>query len=444
MRLIDRFRASRAYSDEILWSGKGPASGAAMLTTTYGSPGTEALLPQLMSATGQSYSDNSIVFGAILARLSLFSEAQFKWQRMADESLFGSPELRILEKPWASGTTGELLARMIQDVDLTGNAYIWRASPTRLVRLRPDWMTIISEFVPRDDLGRTYREVIGYYYKPPAGASDEETGGEMLFMAGEVAHWSPIPDPWANFRGMSWLTPVIREISADQAMTEYKIKYLANAASPNLLVKYSQRLGKGAAERVAERIQARHGGVDRAFGTLVLDEGADVTVIGNSMEQMNFSTVQAAGENRILIASGVPGIVVGSKEGLQAATYSNYNQAMRRFADITMRPLWRSASACLEKLVNLPGTDVRLWWSERGIAALRQGEKEQADTTLVISQAAAALTAAGYEPDSVVLAVASGDMALLKHPGLPEPAPTPALPSGGKAPLQLTAPGGQA
>jgi hypothetical protein len=31
-----------------------------------------------------------------------------------------------------------------------------------------------------------------------------------------VAHWSPIPDPLANFRGMSWLTPVLREIDADQ------------------------------------------------------------------------------------------------------------------------------------------------------------------------------------------------------------------------------------
>jgi phage portal protein BeeE len=86
----------------------------------------------------------------------------------------------------------------------------------------------------------------------------------------------------------------------------------------------------------------------------VLDEGADATVIGNSFEQMNFSTVQAAGENRIIIASGVPGIVIGSKEGLMAATYSNYEQAMRRFADVTMRPLWRSVCACLSKLVAVP------------------------------------------------------------------------------------------
>jgi hypothetical protein len=135
--------------------------------------------------------------------------------------------------------------------------------------------------------------------------------------------------------------------------------------------------------------------------------------------------VQAAGENRIIIASGVPGIVIGSKEGLMAATYSNYEQAMRRFADITMRPLWRSVCACLSKLVTIPpGT--RLWFDTADIAALRQGEKERADTMLVLSQAAAELIAAGAKPDTVTAAVAAGDITLLKFE--PKPPPPPAAP----------------
>ena len=74
----------------------------------------------------------------------------------------------------------------------------------------------------------------------------------------------------------------------------------------------------------------------------------------------------------------MPGIVVGSKEGLAAATYSNFNQAMRRFADLTMRPLWRSACAALEKLLEVPGGS-RLWYDRADIAALREGEKERAE-----------------------------------------------------------------
>jgi len=380
--------------------------------------GNEAVLPQVLQSSSLAYKGNGIIFGAILARMSLFSEATFAFQSFRDGSLNGAftmdgrqnTSLRILENPWANGTTGELLCRMIQDADLAGNAYIWNTG-TRLVRLRPDWVTIISE-LKYDFLGREYREVIGYYYEPPEMQRDVE-GHPHLFLVDEIVHWSPIPDPEATFRGMSWMTPVAREIMADYGMTEYKIKYLENAASPNLLVRYAARLGTESVKRVRNLIDSRHSGTENAFKTLVLDEGADVTVIGNSMEQMNFTTVQAAGENRILIASGVPGIVVGSKEGLSAATYSNYEQALRRFADITMRPLWRSACAALSKFVKVP-VDCRLWYNTTEIAALRQGEKDRAETLYVLSQAAKQLVDAGFERESVVKALQANDMNLLK------------------------------
>ena len=423
-------------------------SGASVLTTTYAMDGNESILPLLMSSSYQAYGANAVVFGAMLARLMLFSEATFAFRDLSDKHLFGAYELdgrRLqalakLEQPWPNGTTGELLARMIQDVDLAGNAYVWDAGD-QLVRLRPDWVTIISEWTT-DAIGRRYRQVVGYYYEPPK--SELDAGPPQLFAVDEVAHWSPIPDPWANFRGMSWLTPVLREISADNAMTDYKLKYLSNAASPNLLLRYPQKLGKTSLDSIRDRIEARHGGVDNAFRTLVLDEGADATVIGNSFEQMNFSTVQAAGENRIIIASGVPGIVIGSKEGLMAATYSNYEQAMRRFADITMRPLWRSVSACLSQLVAVPPR-ARLWFDVADIAALRQGEKERADTMLVKAQAARELVEAGFTADTVVSALEAGDLSLAKweKPVPPSPPSPPALPPGlngaGKVPSLMGA-----
>lgn len=418
--------------ERVRFTGRGlEPSGAAVLTTSYALNGNETIQPGVITSAKEAYRGNSVVFGAILARLSLFSEARFAFRSLSDKSLWGSNEtdarrntvLRKLEKPWQDGTTGELLVRMIQDVDLAGNAYIWDAG-YRLVRLRPDWVTIISELVT-DDYGRQFREVRGYYYEPPQSELGNH-GPAAVFTVDEVAHWSPLPDPDAMFRGMSWLTPVLREVMADDGMTQYKIKYLDNAASPNLLIRYDQKIGKTQVNNLRDRLDDRHGGVNNAFKTLILDEGADATVIGNTFEQMNFSTVQAAGENRIIIASGVPGIVIGSKEGLMAATYSNYEQAMRRFADITMRPLWRSACASLSKLVTVPAGH-ELWFDVTDIAALRQGEKERAETTFILAQAAAQLTGAGYTPDSVVQALESGEMHLLKAKP-PEPAPAPQNP----------------
>lgn len=273
-------------------------------------------------------------------------------------------------------------------------------------------MTIVSQ-LERDSSGREYRQVIGYHYDPPVSALREPA----FYDVSEVAHWSPNPDPLASFRGMSWLTPVMREVDADRQLTDYKRAYLENSATPNLIVKYSDHIGDTKMRRIREQIQARHTGPRNAFKTMILDEGADPMMVGSTFEKMQFSDVQAAGENRIAVAAGVPGIVAGLREGLQAATYSNYEQAMRRFADVTMRPLWRSACAALSKLV-APQPGARLWFDTTAIAALRQGEKEQADTMLVLAEAAQALVMSGYTPESINSALSSGDITLLKHSGL--------------------------
>lgn len=389
-----------------------PSGAGYYISTLYGKPDTEKVLPTWLGYVQQAYQGNAVVFGAILARLSLFSEATLKFRNLTDKHLFGGPELAILERPWPNGTTGELLARMIQDVDLAGNAYV-RRTDTGLERLRPDQVTIVSELVS-DAFGRAYRVPVGYYHEPDPAESDREPA---FYLADEVAHWSPIPDPQASFRGMSWLTPVLREIEADQGLTAYKAQYLDNAATPNLLIKHPDKLKPTEVSEIGSRIKARHGGVNNAFKTLILDRGADATVVGSSFESMAFSATQAAGENRILLASGVPGIVVGSREGLQAATYSNYQQAMRRFSDLTMRPLWRSACAALANLVEVPA-GAQLWYDTSDIAALREGELERADVVLRKATAAETLLRAGYKPDSIPAALESGDLALLAHTGL--------------------------
>lgn len=410
------------------------ASGAAIFTTTYsGDPDHERILPTFVSYAQQAYGSNSIVFAVILARLMLFSEAEFTWQSRVDRRLFGNSDLEILENPWPNGGTGELLARMEQDVSLAGNAYI-RSIPEakRLERLRPDRVTIISELLT-DNFGRPYREVIGYGY-------DRDGIGQYteVYDVTEIAHWSPITDPCAEFRGMSWLTPVVREVLADQGLTEYKVKYLEHAATPNILVRYDKQLKPETITSIEDRLAARHGGVANAYKTIVLDQGATTEVVGNSFQEMSFVTVQAAGENRIAAAGGVPGIVVGLKEGLQAATYSNFGQAMRRFADLTMRPTWHSACTALAPLVNVPPA-ARLWFDVRNVSALQAGEKERADITLVKAQAMAWLVRYGFDPDSVRNAVDADDLSQLTHNGLPLDITT-AVPKASPPPVHLADP----
>lgn len=404
MRLWDRLLSRQGG----YWEGQ--ASGAAVLTTTYGSPDREAILPQVTAWAQNANAADAVVFAAIVARMMLLSEAQFQFQRANDRGLFGDTRLAILERPWPKGTGGELIARCEQDASVAGNSYTW-APPgeDRLVRLRPDWTTIISELVPVPG-GGVYRKLIGYWQEPPKSVLDQGKG--FFVPAEEVAHWAPIPDPQANFRGMSWLTPVYRDINGDSGLIDYKIKYLENAATPNMIIRYSQKLQPGTIDSVRDRMKARYGGVANAFKTLVLDQGADLTVVGNGLKDMDFTAVAQAGAERILAAAGVPPLVVGL-ESIKGAGKS-YEEVIRRFADLTLRPLWRSMCGALETLIDgLPSPGVRLWVDTGDIAALQEGEQVRAQVTLIRSQALLTLAQAGFTRESAVNAVEAGDMSQL-------------------------------
>lgn len=408
----------------------------------YGSNSSrETIEPTFESYVRHGYYANAVVFGVIRTRLALFSEATFKWRNLKDKKLFGDNDpkgLKLLEQPWPGGSTGELLARMEQDVSLAGNAYI-RNCGDYLERLRPDWVVIVS-IVDTDPNGYSRRQVVGYLFEP----HDPDRPQVEFYPVEQVAHWSPIPDPLANFRGMSWLTPVIKEITADVAMTEHREAFYRNAATPNLILKYKSKLEQEQVNRIAAQINARHGGPKNAFRTMVLDEGADPMVVGSALNEDGFAQIQAAGENRIAVAAGVPSIVAGLKEGLNAATLANYGEAMRAMADLTTRPNWRSACAALQSLLTVPA-GAQLWYDTSDISALQAGEKDQAETMQVLAATASSLIAAGYTPESVILALTSGDMTLLKHTGLysvqlqppgpkEPPAPPPGLPQGGPIP----------
>lgn len=363
--------------------------------------------------TQQAYKANGVVFATVLARMLLFTEARFQYQRLErgrPGDLFGSPELAILETPWPNGTTGELLARMEQDVSLAGNFYAVRER-RRLRRLRPDWVSILLT-APPDEAVES--DVAGYAYYPGGQFARRDP---EIYLPGEVCHWSPIPDPEAMYRGMSWLSPVIREIQADKAATQHKLKFFENAATPNLSVSLKETVTEGQFRAFMAAMNAAHQGVDNAYKTLYLGGGADVKVVGADLRQLDFKSVQGAGETRITAAGGVPAVIVGLSEGLQAATYSNYGQARRKFGDHWARPQWRSACAALSSVVPVPA-GARLWYDDRDIAFLREDQLDSAEIAFRQAQTIRALTDSGYTAESVVPAVMAGDFTLLAHSGL--------------------------
>jgi HK97 family phage portal protein len=363
----------------------------------------------------QGYRGNAIVFACMDARRRLFVQARFKYRRLRAGNtgdLWGDASLGILEHPWPGATTGDLLGRALQHADMAGNGYIARRPGNRLRVMRPDWTRIILD-APAQDLDA---QVMGYAYTPGGVGSGQKP---VILLPEQVAHFAPIADPLASFRGISWLTPLIREVMSDTAATRHKLAFFENGATPNLVVKRPETLEKEAWQEWVRLMEAGHAGAANAYRTLYLSGGADATVVGANLQQLDFAIVQGHGETRVAAAAGVPPIIVGLSEGLQAATYSNYGQARRAFADLWARPQWQNIASSLESIVP-PPTGSELWYDASGIQFLAEDERDRADIAATKAATIDKLIVTGFKADDAIKAVEADDYTLLigNHTGL--------------------------
>jgi hypothetical protein len=308
------------------------------------------------------YKQDGPVFAVILARMLLFCEARFCWFEIGEDGEDGRPAgregLGVLEHPWPNAGTGELLARMEQDVSLGGNFYAVREA-TRLRRLRPDWLTIVLTAPPAEAVES---DVAGYWYHPGRSFTNviEAAPGDRLYMPEDICHWSPIPDPDAQYRG-----------------------------------------------------------VDNAYRPFFLGSPVDTHTATADMRQLDFKITQGAGETRLCAAGGVPPIIVGLSEGLSSATYSNYGMARRKFGDHWGIPQWKSASQALQGVTDgPPRDDLRLGVNVKGIAFMREDAKDAAAIAQIQAATLVSLLQGGIEFESAKQAVVSGDLSLTKWTGM--------------------------
>lgn len=374
--------------------------------------------------TAALFKNNAVIFGLMEMRRRLFCQARFAWQQTVDgrpTKMFGSSTLGLLENPWPNGYTSDMLGRMLQDADLGGNAFVARVAADRLFRLRPDWTTIIAGSTRADaEIGDPDVEVVGFLYQPGGLRGGRRA---VRFLVEQVAHFAPTPDPEANWRGMSWLTPVLREVMSDNASTTHKRTFFDNGATPNMIVKLDIKDRKRFMES-AEMFRDQHEGAQNAYKTLFLGAGMDATVVGTNFQQMDFTNVQGAGEVRMALAAGVHPVMAGILKGLDASTFTNFSQARRLLSDVTLRPLWHAAAESLQPVVDFPPnasrSTVRLWYDDRDVPFLQDDMTDRAKVQAEQAATINTLITAGYKADSALTAVTSGDFASLlgQHTGM--------------------------
>lgn len=384
---------------------------------------------EIVHKVSDAYRRSGPVFALSFARMQVFSQARFQWTRAVDgtpNDLFGSRDLAVLETPWPGARTSALLSRMEVDDTQAGNAFIRRVRRPgefdRLVRLRPEWMTVILGSM--EDAENPWEapdvEVLGYAYRPNGD------GGRMkVFGRDEIAHYMPVPDPVANFRGQSWVTSSLTTMKADEASEVHKFKFFENAATPNLAIKFDPTVTVDQVRKFKELLEEEHKGRFNAYKTLYLGGGADPEVIGKDFKQLSFDVVQAKGETRLASAAGVPVSWVGFSEGLKGSALNdgNYNASRRRFGDGTIQFLWEGAATAFEAILERPAArqgdaPAHLTVDPRSVPFLREDVNDQADARQKDALTIESLVRGGFTPESAVAAVQTGDWSRLKHSGL--------------------------
>jgi hypothetical protein len=398
-------------------------------TTTYAGQKSEPVLDSFVGYVQGGYKANGVIFAVSMARAMLFTDITFRWRRFGQRGggtdLFGNADLRPLEVPWPGGTTQGLLMRAEQDVTAAGTFFVV-ADGDRLRRLRPDWCEFILTAPPDEALES---DVIGIKYT--AGGT-RSGGASKLYPVnppqgmnpdGFAAFWSPVPDPDAQYRGMSWLTPVLKEMQADAAATGHKLAFFENAATPNIAVSLKETVTPTQFVDFVRKSKEATQGSENAYKTLYMGGGADIQVIGTDLAQIDFRNIQGAGETRICAAGRVPPIIVGLSEGLSAATYSNYAQARRAFGDSWARPQWKSFAGAIAPLLVHPTNsagvvDAELWFDVSEVAFLREDMKDLAEVQSTQMGTINAAISAGWTPESALEAVMAEDFSKLVHSGL--------------------------
>lgn len=380
---------------------------------------------------------HSVISAAVLARQLVMSQLQFKYRKHSDNALWGNGSLSVLERP--SGRTGgqltlpRLMMQSEQAACFTGNVYIFRdVAAGRLRMLRPDWTTQILGSVSsaaavesaaaasEDERAEALAyaldtEMIGVRYQPPKS--------KPTYISSEyVAHWAPEPHPLTPWLGAAPVSSVVKELAGDEQIDVYVDKFFENGGSPRLLFQLQDDVPPALAAEYKALASDDMQGVGSAYESIWFGGGTDAKVIGSKLSELGHKELRGEIETRIASRMRVPAVILGISEGMSGSALNagNYGQTRRLWADGWFTPHASGLAAALEQIVDVPAGSYLSFDPDR-IMFLQEDRKDAADIFGVKSRAARALGDGGWEPDSIIKAVAELDISKLVAPagGLP-------------------------
>ena len=308
----------------------------------------------------EGYNGNTVVNAAI--REIATSASLPKYRLMAETGdedevvVTNTDAARVLYDPNEQQCQADFIELLTVYLMVTGNAYAMRErnASGRIVSLRllrPDRVEV--------KIGRDGR--VAYYEYTIEGVRYD-------LLADDVAHIK-LPNPYDDVYGLSPLQVASKYVNLDTATVTFLRSYFANAGVPAGILKVNRRLNSQAeADSARAKWRSSFSGNKGWHGLAVLDEDASYQQVAPNLKEMDTSTMTRVTETRICAVFGVPPILLGLEAGLEASTYSNYEQARSAFWDETVSPLVRRIEKFLQRALEVserePGNEVEADFSD--------------------------------------------------------------------------------
>lgn len=365
-------------------------------------------------------SSNPIVAGAVARRSRLFSQWRPLWRR-PDETTFTDAQLAKIQTPKHMPLTTFLDLAQQHD-SYYGQAYVYD-DPAGVVLLKPDRMQAVlsaPEGANASDPQFAWLPeavLVGWLYV--------DYKGQVIrrYSTDEIITFCSNPDPVAWWRGRSWVTSLLRDIQNDDSSSRYIQKFFAQGAVPTVIYTFAPETTPDNAKIFKEDFLKEYGGVENAHKPQFLGGGSDVTVVGSELGQLALRDITGAHETRIAMRSEMPAVVLGVRESLAGSslTTGNWKSARGQWSALWGEPYLDAWSNAMEKLFDVPGTvngPSELSYDPKRIGFFKEDILEVSERIHKDGSTASLLVRDGWDWQSAVEYVRSGDIRQLEHTGL--------------------------
>lgn len=283
------------------------------------------------------YSRNETVYACIKYLMNGVSEAPLRVYTADRKELPAHGLRQLVRKPNPFITETELWGLTVLHLCLAGNA-VWekiRSASGRWVEtwpLRPDRVRV----VPDKD-----KWISHYLY--------EIDGVAYPIKVEDIIHFKT-PDPLNDYFGMAPLRSAVRNTSIDNESADFVKMMLQNGGFPGLILKVE---GAKDSPELVKRMKAQFiqnfGGDHKGAPGVIDKDSMDIISVGLNLEQLAFPELRGDVVAKICQVFGVNPILIGAKVGLNASTYSNFEEARSAGQEATIAPLQRHFSDVLDR-----------------------------------------------------------------------------------------------